>query len=54
MWVIHTGAIANQDTQAAIVKKWWMSASQTHVAMELHARTIRAHTSVYVSQATRG
>lgn len=46
MWAIPTSVGVSQDTWAATVKRWLMSASQTRVAMELHARTIRAHTSV--------
>lgn len=54
MWAIPTGVSASQDTQAATVKRWSMSASQTLVGMEPHVKTIRAHMSVYVNQATRG
>lgn len=46
MWAILTSVSANQDTQAATARKQSMSASQTLVATELHARTIRAHMSV--------
>lgn len=46
MWAAHTSVSASQDTQAATVKRWLMSASQIHVAMEPHVKTIRAHMSV--------
>lgn len=46
MWVIPTSVSASQDTRAATATRWLMSASQTLVGMELHARTIKAHMSV--------
>lgn len=42
----HTSVSASQDTQAATVMRWSMSASQTLVAMVLHAETTREHMSV--------
>lgn len=46
MWVNPTNVSASQATQAATVKRWWMSANQILVAMVQHAKTIRAHMSV--------
>lgn len=54
MRATSTSVCASQDTQAPTAKTRWMSASQTHVVMELHARTTRAHMSVVVSQVFRG
>lgn len=45
-WRLPISASVSQDTQAATVKKWWMSACQTRAAMEQPAETIRAHMSV--------
>lgn len=46
MWEIPTSATASQDTQAATVKTWSTSVSQTLVATVLHARTIRERMNV--------
>lgn len=54
MWEIPISATASQDTQAATVKTWSTSVSQTLVATVLHARTIRERMNAYVNQATRG
>lgn len=45
MMVTPTSVRVSQDTQAATVPRWSMSASQTLVAMEPHAKTTREHMS---------
>lgn len=45
MWAIPTNVSASQDIQEVTAKRWLTSANQTRVAMEQHAKTIRAHMS---------